>query len=381
MRSVTFQSLGGAVDVRLPYCQDAEDGLWHSPVREKWGLAPRQRMTPELEERLCLNATVAGSFEAGAELARRWGVPTDDSTIHRHIQRAGERARESEQGRVRQAAVPARREEMRKAALGTVGAKDQLLALMGDGWMARERGPAWGAPEGTEGERAVWREVKSGIVFRVVDATAEKRARPVLAKAVLHGQGDWDDVGERVRAEALRRGMDVAKEVLFGADGSPGIWAMKERLFSSAAPCLDFHHAASHVVGAAKSLHGEATGEAARWADSQLHLLRHGGEDEFRSELSKAAGQAPPGEASETLRRAANYFDEHKDATRYADLEERGWPIGTGAMESANASAQNRMKRTGQFWTGTGKGNMLALLSAKTTGIWQGCFHHEAVRD
>jgi hypothetical protein len=45
-------------------------------------------MSPELEERLCYTATRAGSYQAAAELADKWGSPVDDATIHRHVQQA-----------------------------------------------------------------------------------------------------------------------------------------------------------------------------------------------------------------------------------------------------------------------------------------------------
>ena len=43
----------------------------------------------------------------------------------------------------------------------------------------------------------------------------------------------------------------------------------------------------------------------------------------------------------------------------------RGWPIGSGAVESACSGHQNRFKRRGQFWTHKGLGNLAALEQAR----------------
>ena len=55
--------------------------LSHAPTLG--GATPRQRITPELEQRLCLTATLTGSFEAAGQRAaqlsearaRRWLAP------------------------------------------------------------------------------------------------------------------------------------------------------------------------------------------------------------------------------------------------------------------------------------------------------------------
>jgi hypothetical protein len=55
-------------------------------------------MTPELEDRLCLTATLTGSDAAAAQLAAKWGSAVDDETIRTHVRQVGQRAPESDGG-------------------------------------------------------------------------------------------------------------------------------------------------------------------------------------------------------------------------------------------------------------------------------------------
>jgi len=87
---MTLMTHTGEVTIEVPYGQDRETGQWVSPVRVAWGLESHQRVTPELQQRLCLTAAATYSYERAAEVIACWGGPlADDSTIHRHVQRAG----------------------------------------------------------------------------------------------------------------------------------------------------------------------------------------------------------------------------------------------------------------------------------------------------
>jgi hypothetical protein len=68
------------------------DGTWGIPIRQRWGLSPHQQLSPALEDKLCYFATVTGTYEMAAHLARKVGVPIEDSTVHALVQRLGGRA-------------------------------------------------------------------------------------------------------------------------------------------------------------------------------------------------------------------------------------------------------------------------------------------------
>jgi len=57
-------------------------------------------MTPELEDRLCLTATLTGSYEAAAQVSAKWSSPVDEETIRTHARRVGQRAEAQVQARL-----------------------------------------------------------------------------------------------------------------------------------------------------------------------------------------------------------------------------------------------------------------------------------------
>jgi hypothetical protein len=101
---------------------------WVNPTRERWGLQPKQRLSPELQSRLGFTATVAGSYEKAAVTAARWGTPISDNTVPAVVQQLGEQAR------TRVLVDPP----------APTAEPEFSLVLMLDAWLARQRGPEWG---------------------------------------------------------------------------------------------------------------------------------------------------------------------------------------------------------------------------------------------
>jgi hypothetical protein len=74
-----------------------------------------------------------------------------------------------------------------------------------------------------------------------------------------------------------------------------------------------------------------------------------------------AALKSRRGAAGEVIRREKNYFAGHAQRMNYQSIARRGWPIGSGAVESACRQKQCRFKRPGQFWTQAGLNHLAAL--------------------
>ena len=142
-------------------------------------------------------------------MAAKWGSPVDDATIHCHVAQAGARAQAQAQARVERALDVHTREEVVAEARAAVGEEPFSLVLMLDGWMIRERGAQWGLkPPEMKAERIVWKEMKSGIVFRLDQRAQTQSGRPmVLEKFYVSDRGEPEDLGRRLYAEAVRRGL------------------------------------------------------------------------------------------------------------------------------------------------------------------------------
>ena len=84
----------GVIQLRVWRGKNPADRRWGIPIRQRWGLEPHQQLSPALEDKLAYFATVAGTYESAARLARKLSIPIEDSTVRELVQRLGERAEE-----------------------------------------------------------------------------------------------------------------------------------------------------------------------------------------------------------------------------------------------------------------------------------------------
>jgi hypothetical protein len=347
----------GPVALSVWHGKNPADGHWGCPIRQGWGLTPHQQLSPALEDKLAYFATMTGSYEAAAKLAAKVGCPVEDSTIRVLVQRLGAKAEVQTQARLKK--TPAEKDPAR--------APTPLAVLMIDGFQVRFRGPGWGKKK-TAQARVEWHESKLGVFYRHEQAVGEARGQ-LLEKVVVGWQGEGLELGRRLHGEAQRGGLGRAKAVLAVADGAPWIWNVVTDRWGQAHQLLDFYHASQHLWSLGEALHPQDEATRRAWVEARLHRLRHGQEKAVLREI--AALPRRRGEAGKVIRREANYFAEHAGRMNYQTLARRGWPIGSGAVESGCRSRQCRRKRPGQFWTRTGLRHLDALEEARDNGHWE----------
>ena len=370
---VTLETCAGTVTLRAHYGRHPQTRKWQHPIRLLWGLKPRQRLSPQLQDRVSYTAAEADSYERAAKMAAKWGTPIAASTIHKHAQAIGQEAAAQAQEREEQLMQAAT--QTRALAPLPNGLEVFCLVVMMDGFMARERGVDWALkPPETKGSRVAWHEVKAATIYRV-DQVAQKESgrRQILQKfwVLAPPQTPPHEFGRAVQAEAIRRGMGKAQYVFVLADGAVWIWNIIEDRFVSCLKGLDFYHGSTHLWAIAHELFPEQA-QAKAWVGPLLHQLKHGQETDVLSTLEAlpAQRQAAGGAFSDSLQREIAYFQTHREHLHYQELTAKGGPIGTGAMESTCGQLQTRVKRTGQFWQPSGLANMLALKAALQNDDW-----------
>ena len=346
----------GPVRIEAWQGQDPADEHWGCPLRERWQLAPHQTLSPWWQEKLAYTATVSSSYEAAATLLQKLGHAADDATLHALAQRLGLRAQ-----RQREERLPAP-----PATLPPDRAASALAVIELDGWQVRERGPGWGKQK-TLKARVEWHELKTGV-FYLQEHSVRKNGRGLLSqKAVVSWQGEPLELGRRLHQEACARGISLAREKLVVADGAPWIWNLAQDRWRGALELLDFYHASEHLWDLGEAVAGSREG-ARPWVEKKLHQLRHGRHGQALREL--AALKARRGERGKVIRREQNYFAGHAGRMNYRAVAQRGWPIGSGAVESACRQRQGRFKGRGQFWTPAGLRNLCALADAIQNNHW-----------
>jgi hypothetical protein len=353
-----LRSVVGVVELSVWHGYDPATHHWGSPIRQQWGLSAHQQLSPGLQDRLAFTVTATGTYEQAAAVAGKWGCPTDDTTLHALTQRLGARAEAQTQHRL--TPVPSEITARR--------APSVLTVLMLDGWQVRQRGAGWGRTR-TQQPRVEWHELKTGVVYRHDQAGQTAGGRGLLAqKVVVSWQGDPLELGRRLHGEALRHGLARSRDVLAVADGAPWIWNVVADRWRGATEVLDFYHASQHLWELGRTLSRGDDARAAAWVEPRLHRLRHGKERGVLREL--AALRPPRSAAGEIVRREQGYFAGHAARMNYQALAQRGWPIGSGAVESACRQRQCRCKRPGQFWTASGLRHLGALIEAQANGHW-----------
>lgn len=353
-----LRTVVGVVKLESIYGQDRSDGHWGNPVRERWGLAAHQELSPALEDKLAFTVTATQSYKAAAEVSCKWGSPVSDSTAHRLTQRLGAKAEAQTQERLKE--VPQEAEPQR--------APSELGVIMTDGWLARFRGEGWGE-EVTEKKRVEWHEIKNGLFYRIEQAGRTDGDRGVISEKVLiRWQGPPLELGRRLHWEALRAGLGRAKAVEVVGDGIEWIWNLAEDRWSGATQVLDFWHGAQHVWALGRAYLGEEEEVVKPWVESRLHQLRHGEQAAVLEEF--AALKGPRGQRGKALKKEKQYFTGHAARMNYQEIADRGWPIGSGPVESSCLGSQCRFKRPGQFWTKRGLRHLSALQEARANDHW-----------
>jgi hypothetical protein len=321
-------------------------------------LAAHQKITPGFAQKLCFTATATGSYEEAAQVASQWAQSIDDSTLHALVQRTGELAQEQAQSRYEK--VPEER-------LPQCGASE-LGVLMVDGCQVRYRGPGWGKKK-TKKERIEWHELKLGVFYRHEQSAHTERGRGLLSdKVVVSWQDQSMELGRRLNWEALREGLGRARQMLYVGDGAPWVWNLKNDRWKDAVEVLDFYHASEHLWNLGRALHGEKEPTLSQWVEPLRHQLRHGREQQVLRQISRLKQRR--GEAGKVIEREQKYFQTHAGRINYQQIAQRGWPIGSGAVESACRQKQCRFKRCGQFWTKKGFRNLCALDEARRNRHW-----------
>jgi len=167
--------------------------------------------------------------------------------------------------------------------------------------------------------------------------------------------------------EVDRRGLTTAGVVVSPMDAAE--WQQTFLAFyrPDAARVLDFPHAGQRLPPFGSAVWGEETDEAKAWLSMSLTQLKWTGPAELLKELRMIHSVYP----SEELRVNLAYLETREDRMNYPEYRVRGWPIASGAMESANkTTVQARLDRSGMHWARANVNPMLTLTNALSNGRW-----------
>lgn len=374
-RKIEVLTCAGKIELDVVYGQDPGSKRWHCPLKEALGLSGRLPLSPLLAKRYCFTATQSLSFEACAQIASLWGAtPVNEAMIHRYVQKYGKLVDEQQQQEMEWILDPATRQEALKRLEDSMD-QDTSLVMMLDGWMIRERGAQWGLqPPDELANRVDWREMKTGIVFRLSGRGETQSGRRIIVEKYYEAcRGDPFDFGQRLFALALRHGLRQARRAYVIADGAVWIWNLAQDRFHGAVQGLDFYHASEHLRAVAETLFPDDPKRARQWWELRKQRLKENGTlqvDRLLRELKQLIKTLEI-QPTKPLQEQIGYFERNRERMDYPQLEQQGAPIGSGAIESTCAQMQDRFKRSGQFWKQKGCRNLMALELARRNNDWE----------
>lgn len=331
-----------------------------SPLDEELGLLPGS-LTPTLVESTVRLGTWMPFGPAMKMLAYFTKVEVSEPTVRRVNEKAGQAYVE-----VQTAQVEALERELPEA---KVEAEVQQMSV--DGAYVRLVG------------KAEWAEVKTLAIGTV-------------SEPVLNREGEWEvhtqelsyfsrmaeheTFGRLATVETQRRGIEKAKVVCGVVDGAE--WEQKffDLHRPDAVRILDFRHAAEYLVKAGQAALGVGTEATSEWIRVQLHELKHGDPEEVLEGLrGLQQGLVADGEegqvGSEALKvvtGSLGYLEKRKEQIRYREFQGQGYPIGSGAVESANKLVvEARLKGSGMHWAREHVDPMVALRTIACSDRWE----------
>ena len=224
--------------------------------------------------------------------------------------------------------------------------------------------------KGEDGQAGT-REVKLGCVF--TQTGVDKDGRPVRDEESTSYVGAIETAeifGRRIYQEAMRRGLDWAKEVNVLGDGAIWIWNIADEYFYDAGQIVDLYHAREHYWSVAKACFGQDKDKLSQWTEERRKDLDDGRPEGVIEAIKRCSSL--PGYNKEVCEREIGYFERNKERMRYADFRKRGLFVGSGVIEAGCRTViGQRLKQSGMHWTVRGANNIIALRCNIMSNRWE----------
>jgi len=199
--------------------------------------------------------------------------------------------------------------------------------------------------------------------------------RPQQARYVS-GLMSLEEIGRQLRRECQSVGLKEAEVVIGLSDGGAGLEGCLIDAVAGMARefhlVLDFYHAAEHVREFCKVWLADE-----RERDELVHhwceRLKGSGGAGLLEELEALDLSDRSEEVREAHRRLMGYVGSNRHRMNYPAYLARGWPIGSGAIESAcKTVVGHRLKGAGMRWRGRGTTAMCQLRALYRSGpdVW-----------
>jgi hypothetical protein len=325
-------------------------------------------LTPRAAERVCREAANLPFDVAARNVNGDWASRYDGKQLQRWGEHYGSKI------------AAAQERERRALAKGHHPAGPangaEVLAVAMDGGRVQER-------EKDEATQSRWHEDKVlAISSYAKGPPREPGGDPEAIRQVTSYVGTMQDsgrFGQLARVEAERRGIRQAAEVVVIGDGAAWIDTVATEHFASHERIIDFYHVSERLEECARAVEPLNEAKRRRVADRLTGHLYDGKVAvvirwiKKKAEALGAVRESDPlGHPRRVLWENLGYVQRHQGQMDYPRYRAKGWPIGSGVVESGVKLFNKRVKGTEQFWTEEGAESILSLraLHLSQDGRW-----------
>jgi hypothetical protein len=215
-------------------------------------------------------------------------------------------------------------------------------------------------------------EEVTAALLRDPDRTAPGR-RPRPIRKELRATLDGKAVALARLADRSRRrdGPQIVDRVAL-TDGARALQDQMRAALPEHTLVLDIIHAVEYLWIAANALLGERHPERTAWVRTHLLAVLRGQVDAVLSALADAAAEpALTPTRRDAVATTIGYYQRNAPYMRYDQYLARGWPIGTGVIESpCGHLVKDRLQQAGMRWTKDGAHAILDLRAVRLTDDW-----------
>lgn len=224
-------------------------------------------------------------------------------------------------------------------------------------------------------------EVISSLFKEKKDTKTEPLEKQTTAqhKHIRAFMSDKEKAIEYGFSQILKRNDGTTKPIVVLIDGDRGLEYAVDRVAQRMqiseridTKILDIIHVTEYLWTAANVHFGEKSNQREIWVKQQCKLLLESQTDKVIETLDVLLEEHKGHAGKERdLTSVIKYFTNHKHMMDYASYLKKGYPISTGAIESACGHfVQNRMQRNGMHWSPNGAQNMLNLRAVSKSNDW-----------
>ena len=365
----TVETLVGPVTLKRPYfyCVACRHGFY--PLDEALGLSPRVKQADVQHAGVKLGLEMPCQ-RAATLLGELTDASMSDYTIHEVMHEIGGGLD------VLQVAPSAETIQARVAQVAEGRKWKPILVLAADAADVPSRPEdAKGTRPGRKKSRARRRRWEGqyyeakGFRFYLVD---DDRIVHLLS---WHQVGNEEAFGAALR-QVKEAGLIPEDQVRLCAvaDGAPWIWKWVGELYPGARQILDYYHCSGYLHAVAETQYADDPVRATQWVEAALARLFCG---EGAGVVWGLQRMNPASEAAqEAIDDARKYLEKRLHQVDYGSHRKGGYPIGSGAIESAHRFIGHvRLKRPGAWWYQENSNAVLALRCALYNGTLSTLFN------